>query len=412
MTTPSRAGLGERAVVDALRRSGSATRAQLAGMTGLSRSAVATIVAGLVESGSLQAGDKGGTVAGRGRPAQLLRLAEPDGVLLGVDLGNSHVRVALATPTGTLIKDAEKLIDVAHSPTAALDAAAAMAAELMAEVKAGPDDVLSAVMGIPAPVSTRTGRIPLNNVLPNWVEIDAAFELGSRLGITVTVENDANLGALGEAIYGAAAGESVVLYVKVATGIGSGIVLDQRIFRGATGAAGEIGHVQVDQDGALCRCGARGCLETLVSLPRMLDALRPVVDQDLDLDSYQALLQRRHPGALRVTSDAGRQVGRVVADQCTLLNPSRTVVGGPIPEANVVLAASIRSVAERFAHPAAEEAMLVVPGVLGARAEVLGALAFARDLAANRLLPDAATVAGAPESRARSLGQSWSLVPD
>lgn len=368
-------------------------------MTGLSRSAVASIVAALVEQGSLEAGERGDALTGRGRPAQVLRLAGRPGVLLGVDLGNSHVQVAIATPAGTLMSEAETQIDVAHLPSNALDTAAAMAAGLLAEVKVEPRDVLSAVLGIPAPVSTLTGRIPLHNVLPNWVEVDAAFELGRRLGIKVTVENDANLGALGEAIYGAAAGEPVVLYVKVATGIGSGIVIHQQIFRGATGAAGEIGHVQVDQDGELCRCGARGCLETLVSLPRMLEALRPVVDQDLDLNAFQGLLQRRHSGALRVTSDAGRQVGRVVADQCTLLNPSRMVVGGPIPEANIVLAASIRSVAERFAHPAAEEAMMVVPAVLGARAEVLGAVALARERAAHDQFPGVGELAGPGVSR-------------
>src|SRR6202008_4320211 len=147
-----------------------------------------------------------------------------------------------------------------------------------------------------------------------WAGLHAARELGRRLGVPVTVDNDANLGALAEASLGAGRGMGEVVYVKVSSGIGAGLVLGGRLHHGATGIAGEIGHVQVRADGAVCRCGNRGCLETVASGPALLSVLRPAHDEELTVAGMLELAIAGDLGTLRVLNDAGRAIGHALGD--------------------------------------------------------------------------------------------------
>src|SRR6202008_1802562 len=146
-----------------------------------------------------------------------------------------------------------------------------------------------------------------------WAGLHAARELGRRLGVPVTVDNDANLGALAEASLGAGRGMGEVVYVKVSSGIGAGLVLGGRLHHGATGIAGEIGHVQVREDGAVCRCGNRGCLETVAATPALLESLRPAYGDELTAGGMLELAVDGNLGAQRVIKDAGWAIGRAVA---------------------------------------------------------------------------------------------------
>lgn len=373
-------------VLDALREAGELSRGELAERTGLSRSAVWNVVAALHREGlvAVTTGRPEGRqnpAAGRGRPSARIRLADATGVVLGIDVGNSHVRCAIGTVDGRPLQQGNALRDPGLTPARALDLAANLAAETLAAARVTSQDVIVGVVGVPTPVIGPRGRIAHNNILPEWVGTDPATELGTRLGITIQAENDANLGAVGEGVHGAGRGHDALLYVKVATGIGAGILVDGELVRGSLGMAGEIGHVQIDPGGQVCRCGARGCLETLVSSNRLLDTLRPVLDGDLDIGGFRRLLLERHPNAVRITADAGRTIGRVLADSCTLLNPSRIVIGGPLQEGNALIAAAVAEAVATFAHPAAADATSVVAGELNGTAEVLGALCRAGRLA-------------------------------
>jgi predicted NBD/HSP70 family sugar kinase len=164
--------------------------------------------------------------------------------------------------------------------------------------------------------------------------------------------------------------------VKVASGLGAGIVLGGRLHRGATGIAGEIGHVQVGEDGQVCRCGNRGCLETEVAAPRLLAVLQPAYDEVLSVETVLALDAESDAGVRRVLSDAGRSVGRALADLCNSLNPEAIVLGGSLGT-SPSLAAGVRAAVDRYAQPDAAAAVRVVAGELGDRAEVLGAVSLA-----------------------------------
>lgn len=238
------------------------------------------------------------------------------------------------------------------------------------------DDVVGAAMGLPGPVDVRTGRVGSSVILPGWSGLDPAAELARRLGLAVRVDNDANLGARGEAAYGAGRGRSDIVYVKVSSGIGAGLFLGGRVHGGATGMAGELGHVQVAPEGALCRCGNRGCLESVASVPALLRLLRPTHGDDLDVQGLVRLVEQGDPGARRVVDDAGRMLGRVLADLCNVLNPQTVIVGGDLGGAGEPLLDGIRDSLRRHALPAVAESLELVAGALGDRAEVLGALAL------------------------------------
>jgi len=235
--------------------------------------------------------------------------------------------------------------------------------------------VIGAGLGLPGPVDQSDGVIG-SAILPGWVGVAAGEEMRRRLDIPVSVDNDANLGALAELSHGAGRGASDLVYLKVASGIGAGLILGGRLYRGWGGMAGELGHVLVDPEGAICRCGNRGCLETAASTGALLDLLRRS-HGDLTIAGMLTLARDGDLGCRRVIADAGRVVGSAAAMLFNVLNPQRLVVGGDLADAGDLLLDGVRSSVRLSALPAAADAALVVAGVLGERAQVLGALALA-----------------------------------
>jgi predicted NBD/HSP70 family sugar kinase len=365
-------------VVDELRRHGTLSRADLARLTGLSATTMTALVAQLLDSGVVverALAEDGTQPAGRGRPPVLLRLDPSAGGALGIDFGHSHLRVALADLSRTVLAERAMELDVDDAAKGSLDAAAAMVDEVLAEAGMDRQRVIGAGVGLPGPIDSRTGAVGSSVILPDWVGLKPAEELERRLGVPVTVDNDANLGALGEVSFGAARGLADVLYVKVSSGIGAGLILGGRLYHGAVGLAGELGHVHVRDQGAVCRCGSRGCLETIAATPAVLAALRPAHRNELRVRDAIALVRSGDLGAQRVLTDAGRAIGRVLADHCNILNPAAIVVGGDLSAAGRPLLDGIRESVDRYAQPTIAASVAILAGQLGERAEVLGALA-------------------------------------
>jgi predicted NBD/HSP70 family sugar kinase len=231
-------------------------------------------------------------------------------------------------------------------------------------------------MGLPGPVHRPSGELGDSTILPGWVGVRAADAVSAALGHAVEVENDANLGALGEWMWGAGRGAAHMAYVKASTGIGAGFIVAGQPYVGAGGTAGELGHTVVDPGGPICRCGNRGCLETLAGAPAVLGSLRDVHGEALTLTEAVAYARRGDAGCQRAIADAGISIGTAVATLCNLFNPQRVVVGGDLGAAGELLLAPLRESLRRAAIRSAADDVEVVQGRLGERAEVLGAVAL------------------------------------
>ncbi len=365
-------------VIDALRQRGAVSRADIARRTGLSRSTVSSLVADLQAEGLVVEREADAAPRGPegGRPPVLIALDQSAGAIVGIDFGHRHVRVAVADLSFTVLAESAEGIDVDTAGQESLDLAAGLIERLLDEAGVDRTRVLAAGMGLPAPIDRATGFLQSRAIIPSLDGIDPAAEMGMRLHMPVHLDNDANVGALGESTFGAGAGAEVMAYLRLSAGIGAGLVIGGRPFRGARGVAGEIGHVLVDPQGPICRCGNRGCLETFVAGPALCELLRRS-HGPLTVPQLLALAAEGDAGCRRVIHDAGRVVGRAVADLCNFINPDLVVVGGDLAAAGDLLLDPMRDAVRRFAVPAASQDVRITAGVLGERAEALGALALA-----------------------------------
>jgi len=366
-------------VIDVLLAQGVASRAEIARQTGLSRTTVSTLVTELISRGLVaerEPTDQRDTT-GAGRPPVLLALDRSAGAALGIDVGHSHLRVAVADLSQTILAQAERALDVDQSARDGFATATELVEEVLATAGVPRDRVINVGMGVPGPIRHQTGSVGSSSILPGWVDVRVGEEMERRLGLPVVVENDANLGALGEALFGAGRGAQEIVYIKVSTGIGAGLIVGGRIHHGAGGTAGELGHLLVDEDGHVCRCGNRGCLETVAATPGLLEQLSRTHGTDLAIEDVIGLARGGDPGCRRVIADAGQHIGRAVAMLCNLLNPARIIVGGDLSAAGDLLLDPLRGALRRYAIPSAAEDAEVTTGLLGEQAEVRGAIALA-----------------------------------
>jgi predicted NBD/HSP70 family sugar kinase len=363
-------------VVKALQTLGVASRADIARWTGLSRSTVSSIVAELHDEGLVVDREDGGReAAGSGRPPALIALDPSAGYALGIDFGKRHLAVALADLSHELL--GEKWVEMADDYEAGegMARAAELVDGLLDELGADRTRVIGVGMGIPGPIQT-SGMVGSFAILPGWAGTAPQERMAELLGLPVRVGNDANLGALAESTWGAGRGSSNVVYLKLATGIGAGIVIGGRLFEGAGGTAGEIGHTTIDETGDICRCGNRGCLETYAGAAAIASLLSRSFDEQLDPEDVLSRAADGDAGCRRALADAGRHIGVAVANLCNLVNPERIVVGGSLGHAGALLLDPLRESVSLRAIPSAGEDVRIVPGELGERAELLGAVAL------------------------------------
>ncbi len=359
-------------------------RAGLCGHTGLARSTVTGLVRELIDDGHLVEDDApAGADRAPGRPARRLRPAPRRDLVVAVDFGHSHCEVAVVDGAARVLAADRRPLDVDGSPDRALSHAVRTVRTLLRRIGHEATRVVGGAVGLPAPVDVHSGTVGDGNLFTGWVDRRPGEELAERLGLPFAIDNDANLGALAEATFGVARGVDDLIYVKAATGIGAGLLLGGRVHHGMGGRAGEIGHVPVDPAGGLCRCGNRGCLETLASVNQVLAAVQPRHSGPVTMAEVAALVDTGDPGASRVVSDAGRLIGRVLADVVNNLSPQMIVVGGDLALAGQPLLAGIRESVDRFAQPGLAKDLRLEPSSLGERTELLGAAALALTVAAS-----------------------------
>lgn len=385
-----------------LQRRGAASQADIARETGLSRTTVSSLVAELLEDGVViersdslrQAPSPSG-----GRPPTLLSLEPSSGGFVGIDFGREIVRVAVADRAGGLLVDGRSdRLEVAHQADEALVTAERMVFDLLAEAGLRSDRVIGAGVAVSAPVRSDSPGFASGVIFPSWAKINVSEFLGERLHVPLHVGNDANLGALAEATFGAGRGKRNLLYVMMSEGIGGGVIVDGRLYLGRGGAAGELGHIVVDPDGQVCRCGNRGCLATVAGGAALTAALRQIRGPEMTVDELIVLSHDGDPGAARLISDAGRAVGRVLAGMCGVLDPELVIIGGELAPAGQPLLDQIAASLDRWISPASGRYPVAL-GELGAKAEVLGAIALAMShIADETLAPPTTSSANGPST--------------
>jgi predicted NBD/HSP70 family sugar kinase len=374
-----------RHIVEVISRDGGLSQAEVARRTELSAATVSNLVAelrnrGLVRRREARGGGHGGLELVGGRSS---------GVVVGVDFGHRHITVGIADTSGRLLAEDHQPLPPEIGAEESCAEAWAMATRLLDHAGISRADVLQVGVGLPGPIDPVSGRVGWGAILHRWAGQVARTTLEDAFGLPVVVDNDGNLGALGELRHGAGRGCTDLVCLNLATGVGAGLIIGGRVHHGAAGTAGEIGHITIDEHGQLCRCGNRGCLETVVGVDNILEMLRHSYGEKLDVPRVLALADQGDARCRRALADAGRAVGIVVADLCNLLSPQRIVVGGELRSAGELILGPLRETVAQRAVPAAAAAAEIVPSMLGDRAELIGAICLALDAVGASIVHDA-----------------------
>ena len=353
-------------------RSGRAsTRGELAAMTGLARSTIAQRVDALLAHRILVPGGDSASTGGR-RPT-MLAFNRDAGVVLAGDLGATHSRVAVTDLAGEVLAQDVHDIAVAEGPEVVLTWLEETFDRLLLEIGRASEDVRGVGVGLPGPVEFAAGRPVSPPIMPGWNLYPVGERLGERFSAPALVDNDVNIMALGE-YWSNWRDEEFLLFVKIGSGIGSGIVTHGRVHRGADGAAGDIGHIHLpDHDDVICRCGNLGCLEAIAGGAALATRLRDLgVDASTGRDVVAQVLHGQHD-AVRLIRQAGHAIGGVLATCVNMLNPAVIVIGGDLAGAGEPLLAGIREVVYRRSLPLATGSLRIVPSELGDVAGITGA---------------------------------------
>ncbi|MGC4153396.1 MAG: ROK family transcriptional regulator [Propionicimonas sp.] len=370
---PRAPGVGE---VLQLLRAEPMTRAQLCAVTGQARSTIAARLDSLLETGLIE--QRSERALAMGRPASSFHFRPEAGTVLGIDIGASHVRIAVTDLATHSLAEQHLDLPVDRGPEIVLGTAIEVGRQLLAEVD--PATRLAGVgIGVPGPVNHTTGRPSSPPIMPGWDGCDMTGPLQHAFGVPVYVDNDANIMAIGE--HAAAWKDTAdLLFVKFATGVGLGIILDGHIRRGAQGSSGDIGHVRVPGGPPNpCHCGGTGCLEAVIGAQPLAERLSAQGSPAVTATDIVALVRSGDKAALQVMREAGRTAGEVLAGVVSLLNPSVIAVGGVLAQAHEQLIAGIRETVYAKSLPLATQDLRIVTSVAGARAGIIGAATLVCD---------------------------------
>jgi predicted NBD/HSP70 family sugar kinase len=380
------------AVLAAIRRSDGITQPQLISQVGLGRSVVAQRVSELEAAGLVVQAGRGPSTGGRA--PRRLQVRASAGLIAGADIGATGMVVGLADLAGRILVLVNEPIDVADGPEAVLGQVEKLVDDLLGQL-VDPPALWGIGVGVPGPVEFSSGLPVAPPIMPGWDGYPIRTRLGDRFAAPVWVDNDVNLLALGELrINPAAAATGNVLYVKIGTGIGAGLISNGRLHRGANGCAGDIGHVSVTEaENVICRCGNLGCLEAIAGgaalardgrrlaesgdSPALAEVL--AMSGSVTATDVTAAAQRGDPAARTLLARAGRLVGGTLATLVSFYNPDRVVLGGRVVQDDDHVLAAIREAVYRRSLPLATRTLRIEPSVLGEAAGLGGAVHLVLD---------------------------------
>ncbi|MBN1782872.1 ROK family protein [bacterium] len=309
---------------------------------------------------------------------------------IGVDLGGTNIKAGAVSDTGRIIHEIETATEADQGPPHVLDRIAGAVRDLSASIP-GDAEIGGVGIGIPGQIDVKHGLCHFAPNMKGWDELSVTPALEEKLGCPVILDNDANVAALGEYAYGAGQGSLHMLMVTLGTGVGGGLVLDGRIFRGVRDLAGEFGHMSVDYNGFVCSCGRKGCIEEYASIRGIVRMVREKLDAGAEssLRSVEKLTPREiyHDAvngdalAIEAFERAGDYLGIAIADVANLLNIERVVVGGGVANAGDFILNAARKRVAQDALPVAAKSVEIVRAELGNSAGLVGAAYLARTAA-------------------------------
>ena len=368
------------------------SRAGLARKMGLSRTAVSSIVNDLLSVGVIREAEDSPSTGGR--RAVLLEINPQSGYILGVDVGATHLGLVLADFSARVVVEQEYPFDVSRGPEFCLQEVDRNLRIFLSEAGFSLDDVAAIGVGVPGPVVAETGGVIAPPIMPGWDKFPIQAYLEDLWGHPITLNNDAELGALGEWAYGAGRFEDNLLYIKVGYGIGAGLLLNGQIYSGATGSAGEIGHITILEDGPMCTCGNRGCLEALAGGRAIAEQAQRAVKagkrtrlaaiQPIERITALDVAQEARKGDLvaqEIIADAGRYLGIAIANLINIINPGMIVIGGGISQVGDLFLEPIRRYATSRSLLASARTVRITAAVLGRRSSSMGAVVQALSVA-------------------------------
>lgn len=397
-TTGSAARRAHESRVLAALRDGPLSRAELARRVGLSRTTLSETTAELLRRGAVVVVDTdAATRRGSGRPAERLALDPGSGQYLGVDFGHRRVRAAVADAARETVASGVEHYDDDTPWPRRLDLAFRLVDRLAREHGLHFGELQAVGIGVVGPY----GGWRVDSKQVSWARRSAPHDVhgafAERFGAPVVVDNNTRLAALAEAV-SQPEGATDLLYVRLSDGVGGGLVVCGRIGTGAHGFAGELGHIGVDPAGSRCRCGKRGCLETVASAPAVLAACRARGVEVTTLDDLAAVVATSDPVVEAVLRDVGAAVGRVLSMAALTLDPDEIVIGGEIVHVAPVIVEQAAATLRYELHPLpTDEPLVVRAGRLRDTDGALGALA-----AAFHLSP---LLAGYPQPEAADGGE-------
>lgn len=354
------------------------SRASIARFTGLARSTVSQQVEALIQRGIVEETELSGSV--RGRPPRRLSISPRAGTVVAIDIDVMATQVAIADLGGTVAARDVVRVPVDRGPAHHLDEVVQKIDSMLHDHGQDRSHVRYTVTGLPAPVDFQRGMPVRPPIMPGWDGYPVADDLREAFGCPVIVDNDVNLMAIGEAVQEQT--DTPLLFVKVGAGIGAGIVTDAgTLHRGADGAAGDIGHIQVaTRRDVVCSCGKVDCLEAVASYRAVLSDLKiegSIAEEPLHASRELArMVAQSDASALFRLRRAATDIGEVVATLIHTLNPRSLVLGGPLSELHDEVLSGVRAAVYGRVLPLATRKLVITTSQLGPEAGITGAIAL------------------------------------
>jgi glucokinase-like ROK family protein len=404
-TSPNHLSLSfsEKILVELIRKFGDFSKSDLVSFTEFSRTKITTCIDALLEKNIIVVNDV--TEYTGGRRSKKYSLNGNFGLVAGVDIGATSIDIGIADFSGKMVVRYSEPASVKDGPIRILGQICTLIEKLIQESGSDPRQLNGIGIGVPGPVDFSVGLLMSPPIMPGWDHYAIIPTVQEWFpSANVVVDNDVNVMAIGEFYQGAGRGIDNLIFIKIGTGIGAGIICEGQIYRGSNGCAGDVGHISVDHNGPSCHCGNRGCLEAMAAGPAIasrslelaLAGKSPVLLQYYETNGQ--ILRAEDVGkaskegdvvAIEIVRESGQYIGSVLAGLVNFFNPRMIVIGGGVSNIGDLLLSSIRQAVLRRSLPLATRDLQIVFSETGPDAGVIGAINLAMDnifvLSPNRI---------------------------